>query len=894
MQIIKIILNIAGGAATVTDAWGGQAETPEIKIGMSAVLELDLRCENGTDAPDAELQPYPFEELEPARGFYIAIDSDYLQETDPKLLRFTGISLFQNEDGYTIFRAKIPDTAIQPLIEALKNNTTVGLKTEFGGYEADKDAAHALFAWEFPLNLRNRVYLGGGTESIKPDPEYLNTAEVIAFIAAEVAKIQVPPGEPGPQGEAGPAPLFQFSATGSDVAEEWRDTWQFGDVYLRISRDDGETWGNSIRFGSGDINPMPPITPYDVENSYGAYELVTFGTPRCTYQAKTTVNPWETPSANPEKWLLVAAGVPGKDGIQGKDGRSSCWYNGLGVPDPAVGAERDYYLDNRTYNYYVKTANGIWQMQGCLKGLDASGINFRGSFDALASYAPKDAVEYGGSVWYCTYPATGKKPPLLPETANTWWTLYVQKGDKGDGGSVRIVQINMLDPKSSPTINEMANSTDAERLYILGIPRGSTGATGTIQIQSVVALEPGKAAQIYEIPGSTVYNRIYQIGIPQGIQGERGPQGEGLHIDQSGPLAQRYKYDTAARGFVFCATELLQDENGAYYQNLYQRTSETAGEWSDGIRLYPGKTGPQGIQGEPGIGIQGPPGENAELVPDLEFLGDRDDENPAVPYIYGGQLTIDGTRQIAQVELYNEAGRGVVQWIGADGIQIETDYEAGQTVVKFGTPDVMNGGRVRFAQGVGQLSPYQEWLKAGNAGSYEDWLALFHSHGNMAVLKRLSVDTDGKLCFDGVPVCSCTGGGEPPDPPDPPQTGTMYYGYVPYAVSGDTIRVAEITQPMLDDDRSAITATRAGTLDKTGIGNVPAGSLVVVMLPAEASLKAEKFDGVGGFTTFFADNAETGTGANGTRITLGGAEYDVYGEFCLATAEIFIRIITKE
>lgn len=86
MQIIKIILNIAGGAATVTDAWGGQAETPEIKIGMSAVLELDLRCENGTDAPDAELQPYPFEELEPARGFYIAIDSDYLQETDPKLL----------------------------------------------------------------------------------------------------------------------------------------------------------------------------------------------------------------------------------------------------------------------------------------------------------------------------------------------------------------------------------------------------------------------------------------------------------------------------------------------------------------------------------------------------------------------------------------------------------------------------------------------------------------------------------------------------------------------------------------------------------------------------------------------------------------------------------------
>lgn len=722
MQIIRTILKISNGVATVCDEWGNPVAAPEIVVGMSAIVELDLRSAGVADDEDAKLLPYPFDELESARGFYLALDSDYLQETDPKLLRNSGITLYRSEDGRTLFRAELPDTAVPSLVEALKNQPTVSMIAEFAGYAAGESEVHAEFVWSFSLNIRNRVYLGGNLESVRNDPQYLKTEEVIAFIAAEVAKIEVPPGERGPQGEAGPAPLFQFSATGGDPAEEWHDEWEFGDVYMHISRDGGETWGNAIRFGSGDINPMPPITEYDPENSYGAYELVAFGNPRCTYQAKKSVNPWETPSANPEKWLLVAAGFPGKDGEQGKDGRSSHWYNGRGVPDAAIGAELDYYLDNLTFNYYVKTANGTWQMQGCLKGLDASGITFRGSFDAIASYSPKDAVEYLGSVWYCTYPATGKKPPVLPETSNTWWTLYVEKGAKGDGGSVRIVQINMLDPKSSPTINEMSNSTPEERLYILGIPRGSTGATGTVQIKSVTALDPDATPQIYELPGSTAYNRIYQIALPRGQQGIQGIQGEGLHIDQSGTLAQRYKYDTAPRGFTYCATELLQDENGFFYQRLYQRTSEISGEWSEAIRLYLGKPGERGEQGEPGIGIQGPPGENAAVVPDLEFLGGRSEEAPETPYVFGGQLTIDGIRQVAQVELYNEAGRGVVQLIGTDGVRIETDYELGQTVFQFGQLDVSRGGRIRFAQGIGGATQYQEYLQMGGTLTYPEWV----------------------------------------------------------------------------------------------------------------------------------------------------------------------------
>lgn len=385
---------------------------------------------------------------------------------------------------------------------------------------------------------------------------------------------------------------------------------------------------------------------------------------------------------------------------------------------------------------------------------------------------------------------------------------------------------------------------------------------------------------------------------PQGEQGEPGPAGpvgEGLKIDQSGPLSKRSTYDAALTGFRYLATDwIIDNETGARWQCWYQKNSGHQGDWSEGIPLTAGPRGETGQRGP--VGPEGPPGENAAIVPDIEFLGEYSEKFPEKPYIYGGSLTVDGTRPVAQVELYDAEGNGVSiergDSIGNKNCMVVTRYADNQTVIYFGEGlEISNGGRIRFAQGIGGKSPYQEWLEEGNTGSYDDWKALFHSHGNLAVLKRLSVNAAGQLCLDGIPVCN-GGGGEPPDPP--PETGLMYYGYVPYAVSGDTIKVAELTQSMLDDDRSAVTAVSAAELGNTALGTVPAGSLLVVMLPAASGLKAEKYDGIGGYLPFYENNAATGTGANGTALTLGGAAYEVYGEFCLATAAISIRVITKE
>ncbi len=137
------------------------------------------------------------------------------------------------------------------------------------------------------------------------------------------------------------------------------------------------------------------------------------------------------------------------------------------------------------------------------------------------------------------------------------------------------------------------------------------------------------------------------------------------------------------------------------------------------------------------------------------------------------------------------------------------------------------------------------------------------------------------------PVASGTS--DPSDPSDPSDfEGTMYYGYIPASLLGGTAKVTEVTAAMA----ACATVTRADVakLDKVGIGVVPAGALVVVLLPLSASLTAAKFDGISAQVPFAEDNGQPGTGANGTEIVLNSQVYRVYGEFKLIDAELFIYI----
>lgn len=105
--------------------------------------------------------------------------------------------------------------------------------------------------------------------------------------------------------------------------------------------------------------------------------------------------------------------------------------------------------------------------------------------------------------------------------------------------------------------------------------------------------------------------------------------------------------------------------------------------------------------------------------------------------------------------------------------------------------------------------------------------------------------------------------------------GTMYYGYLP---SSDTFQsVTAITADMLEAE--TLTAVDASAVGAVALGEVPAGSFTVVLVPAASGLTVKKDDGFGGKVAFEVDNGLTGSGANGATVTLGGNEFNVYGEF---------------
>lgn len=116
--------------------------------------------------------------------------------------------------------------------------------------------------------------------------------------------------------------------------------------------------------------------------------------------------------------------------------------------------------------------------------------------------------------------------------------------------------------------------------------------------------------------------------------------------------------------------------------------------------------------------------------------------------------------------------------------------------------------------------------------------------------------------------------------------GTMYYGYLPSAA--DFQSVTAITADMLEAD--SMTAVDASAIGSVALGNVPAGSFTVVLIPAASVLTAKKDDGFGGKVAFELDNGVAGSGANGATVTIGDADYKVYGEFNLVSGATTVYI----
>jgi hypothetical protein len=115
----------------------------------------------------------------------------------------------------------------------------------------------------------------------------------------------------------------------------------------------------------------------------------------------------------------------------------------------------------------------------------------------------------------------------------------------------------------------------------------------------------------------------------------------------------------------------------------------------------------------------------------------------------------------------------------------------------------------------------------------------------------------------------------------------MYYGYIQ---SAGLNSVTAVTVEILEAAIKAGTMIKsdAKVLTKTSLGIVPAGAFVTVIVPEKYNVS--KDNGFGGIVDFAENNGQSGTGANGSEITLANVKYKVYGEFKLTNSEVSIYV----
>ena len=234
------------------------------------------------------------------------IDADFLSTTDPLILKLDAVTVKTDGQQQTIMTAEIPDTATEAMLAHLESEKSATLTAEIGGYDSE---ANAIFALQFPLVIRNRVYMGG-TPPAQNDPDYLTAAETRALVAAPL--------------------IFEYSADGAN----WHDELQPNDVYQRVRH--GETGEASspqqIPYGpkgaqgeAGPEGPQGPTGPQGPQGEKGADGTISFED--LTEEQKESLKgdpgpqgPQGEPGATGPQGPQGSSGPQGPEGPQGAQG----------------------------------------------------------------------------------------------------------------------------------------------------------------------------------------------------------------------------------------------------------------------------------------------------------------------------------------------------------------------------------------------------------------------------------------------------------------------------------------------------------------------------------------------------------------------------------------------
>lgn len=152
--------------------------------------------------------------------------------------------------------------------------------------------------------------------------------------------------------------------------------------------------------------------------------------------------------------------------LKGKDGKTVL--NGTADPDNAAGKSGDFYINTGTLTLFgPKAEDGTWPVGVSLKGVDAIGFDFKGSYTDLNAY--KAVAENTETLNKAYYNITDKKSYVHNGTE---WKVFAQDGGDGTGGDLKFNVDRNITRKEWPLgLNLGRGKTTAQFLEEVFFPR---------------------------------------------------------------------------------------------------------------------------------------------------------------------------------------------------------------------------------------------------------------------------------------------------------------------------------------------------------------------------------------------------------------------------------------
>jgi len=308
--------------------------------------------------------------------------------------------------------------------------------------------------------------------------------------------------------------------------------------------------------------------------------------------------------------------IKGEQGNPGAPG--SIWFNGAGVPNPVIGDNNDYYLDNSSGDVYYKSS-GSWGLIGNIKG--SQGV--AGSAIPLPAVQMRRTTELtvAVSTWgNCTFDTTDVETDssiIEHDPVNTERALIKESGtylmgfygDIDDEAMVRVIKNGTtLVPGSQRDYGAHDDSVSLE------------GPLGGMFISDLVAgdyltvqLQAASTAEILRVNPVFLVMKMQAPKGDTGDQGIQGPAGEAFKIDEYDDFDEA-KITSIETGSGASPSDLY------YFLTLDDTRSNQAlpaslnGDMTGHVLMYDGVSwydfgpftgleGPVGPQGDPGEGL---------------------------------------------------------------------------------------------------------------------------------------------------------------------------------------------------------------------------------------------------------------------------------------------------